>query len=227
MVAIACTRRAAVNSPDRGGAWQATDLVEMARPITKFAALVSRADRVPDLVRAAFRAAATGRPGPAFLAIPDELLVQQVDPSALRLTPAERNRVVDLGSGDPARIAVAAERLAAAQRPLLFAGKGVLSAGASAAFMDLADHLAAAMSCSLGSRGVIPEDHPRYFHLADGTTLRAVREDADVVVVVGARLGEYDGWGMPPAWGDPTTSTPSRSTSTRCRSASTARSIWP
>lgn len=36
VVAIACTRRAAVNSPDRGGAWQATDLVDMARPITKF-----------------------------------------------------------------------------------------------------------------------------------------------------------------------------------------------
>jgi acetolactate synthase-1/2/3 large subunit len=203
VVAIACTRRAAVNSPDRGGAWQATDLVEMARPITKFAALVSRADRVPDLVRAAFRAATTGRPGPAFLAIPDELLVQPVDTATLRLTPAERNRVVDLGAGDPGRIALAAERLAAAQRPLLFAGKGVLWSGASGAFVELADHLGAAMSCSLGSRGVIPEDHPHYFHLADGATLRAVREDADVVVVVGARLGEYDGWGMPPAWGDP------------------------
>ncbi len=34
-------------------------------------------------------------------------------------------------------------------------------------------------------------------------TTDAVRNDADVVVVVGARLGEYDGWGMPPAWGDP------------------------
>jgi len=203
VVAIACTRRAAVNSPDRGGAWQATDLVEMARPITKHAALVSRADRVPDQVRAAFRAATTGRPGPAFLAVPDELLGEPVDPSAMRLTPAERNRVVDLGAGDPDRIAAAAERLAAARHPFLFAGKGVLWARASEAFVALADHLGAAMSSTLGARGAVPEDHPRYFHLADGATLRAVREDADVVLVVGARLGEYDGWGMPPAWGDP------------------------
>ena len=47
--------------PDRGGAWQATDLLEMARPITKWAGLVSRPDRLPELVRAAFRAATSGR----------------------------------------------------------------------------------------------------------------------------------------------------------------------
>ncbi len=203
VVAIVCTRRAAVNSPDHGGAWQSTDLVEMARPITKFAALVSRADRVPDLVRAAFRAATVGRPGPALLAIPDELLNAPVDPSTLRLTPAERNRVIDLGAGDPDLVAAAADRLAAAERPFLFAGKGVLWSGAADAFVELGDHLGAAMSTTLGARGAVPEDHPRYFHIADGATLRAVRGDADVVLVVGARLGEYDGWGMPPAWGDP------------------------
>lgn len=203
VVAIACTRRPSVNSPDRGGAWQATDLVEMARPITKFSALVARADRVPDLVRAAFRAATTGRPGPAFLAIPDELLNEAVDPAALRLTPAERNRVVDLGAGDARLVAAAAERLAGAERPFLFAGKGVLWSGASAAFVALGEHLGAAMSTTLGARGAVPEDHPHYFHIADANTLRAARTNADVVLVVGARLGEYDGWGLPPAWGDP------------------------
>ena len=70
VVAIACTRRSATTQPERGGAWQATDLVDMARPITKYSALIARADRVPELIRAAFRAATTGRPGPAFLAIP-------------------------------------------------------------------------------------------------------------------------------------------------------------
>ncbi|HNA37131.1 MAG TPA: thiamine pyrophosphate-binding protein, partial [Microthrixaceae bacterium] len=104
VVAIACTRRASVNSPDRGGAWQATDLVDMARPITSYSALISRADRVPDMVRSAFRAATVGRPGPAFLAIPDELLTQPVDLDAVALTPAGRHRVIDVGAGDPTRI---------------------------------------------------------------------------------------------------------------------------
>ena len=80
VVAIACTRRSAVNNPDRGGAWQSTDLVAMAKPITKYSELISRPERVPEMVRAAFRAATSGRPGPAFLAIPDELLAQKIDP---------------------------------------------------------------------------------------------------------------------------------------------------
>jgi acetolactate synthase-1/2/3 large subunit len=92
VVAIACTRRSATTQPERAGAWQATDLVDMAKPITKYSALIARADRVPELIRAAFRAATTGRPGPAFLAIPDELLAEEIDVSTLRITPAARNR---------------------------------------------------------------------------------------------------------------------------------------
>lgn len=207
VVGIACTRRAAVNSPDRGGAWQATDLVDMARSITAYSALISRADRVPDQVRAAFRAATVGRPGPAFLAIPDELLTQSVEVDGLRLTPASRNRVTNVGAGDPALLEAAADALAAAERPFLFAGKGVLWSEASRAFVALGEHLGATMSTTLGARGAVPEDHPNYFHIADAATLRAVRADADVVLVVGARLGEYDGWGMPPAWGNPETQT--------------------
>lgn len=203
VVAIACTRRASVNSPDRGGAWQSTDLVAMAQPITKYAGLISRADRVADMVRAAFRAAMVGRPGPTFLAIPDELLTEMVDPSTIRLTPADRNRVIDIGAGDPDLLEDAAKRLVAARKPFIFAGKGVLWCEASADFVELGEHLGAAMSTTLGARGVVPEDHPNYFQIVDGNTLRAVRNEADVVLVVGARLGEYDAWGMPPAWGDP------------------------
>ncbi len=207
IVAIACTRRASVNSPDRGGAWQATDLVAMAEPITKYSGLISRVDRIPDMVRAAFRAACTGRAGPAFLAIPDELLGVEVDTAGLRVTDAARNRLTDVGAGDPARIAAAADALVASQRPFLFAGKGVLWSGASAVFRDLAGHLAAGVSTSLGARGAVAEDDENYVMIADAATLGAVRTDADVVVIAGAGLGEYDGWGMPPTWGDPTTQT--------------------
>ncbi|MCB0248748.1 MAG: thiamine pyrophosphate-binding protein [Anaerolineae bacterium] len=203
VVAIACTRRSAVNNPDRGGAWQATDLVAMAKPITKYSALISRPERVPEMVRAALRAATSGRPGPAFLAIPDELLAQRIDPDRLRITPATNNRVLNLGAGDPALIEQAADLLANAKRPFIYAGKGVLWAGGSPELVALGDHLAAGMGSSLGARGVVPEDHPHYFHIFDMQASMLARNEADVVLVVGARLGEYDGWGMPPAWGDP------------------------
>lgn len=205
IVAIGCTRRAAVNSPDRGGAWQATDLVAMARPITKYAALITRVDRIPDVVRAAFRAATVGAAGPVFITIPDELLGVEVPTAGLRVSDAAHNRVVDVGAGDPGRIVDAAQALCEADRPFLFAGKGVLWADASAEFRELAAHLGAATSTSLGARGVVAEDDPHYFTIADSATLQTVRADADVVLIVGASLGEYDGWGMPPAWGDPAT----------------------
>ncbi|MCA9868957.1 MAG: thiamine pyrophosphate-binding protein [Anaerolineae bacterium] len=203
VVAIACTRRSAVNNPDRGGAWQSTDLVAMAKPITKVSELISRPERVPEMVRAALRAATSGRPGPAFLAIPDEMLAQKIDPDTLRITPAANNRVLNLGAGDPALIGQAAELLATAKRPFIYAGKGVLWAGGSQELVALGDHLAAGMGSSLGARGVVPEDHPYYLHIFDMQASMAARNEADVVLVVGARLGEYDGWGRPPAWGDP------------------------
>lgn len=203
VIAIAGTRRRMTTDPDRGGAWQATNLVEMARPITKYSALVRQWERLPELMRAAFRAAMTGRPGPALIAIPDELLSAKVDAAKAPVLPAARYRMTNMGTGDPAWIDQAAEWLANARRPYLHAGKGVLWANAAEEFVALGDYLAAGMSASMGGRGVVPEDHPHCFLTFDLQALSLARSEADVVLVVGSRLGEYDGWGMPPAWGDP------------------------
>ena len=108
-----------------------------------------------------------------------------------------------MGAGDASWIEQAAELLANAKRPFLHAGKGVLWADASAEFVALGDHLAAGMSTSMGARGAVPEDHPHYFFVFDMQASALAKNEADVVLVVGSRLGEYDGWGMPPAWGDP------------------------
>jgi acetolactate synthase-1/2/3 large subunit len=93
--------------------------------------------------------------------------------------------------------------LVAAERPLLHAGAGVSWAAAWDELLALADHLAAPMTASLAARGVVPEDHPRYLHPLNRLALEAARFEADVVVAVGARLGELDGWGREPSWGDP------------------------
>ncbi len=204
IVAIATMRARIKSDPNRGGTWQAADTESMARPITKYAATVRQWQRLPEMMRAAFRAAMTGRPGPAYLALPDELLLMEVEESEVPpIYAADRYRVIDMGAGDPALIERAAELLAAAERPYIHAGKGVVWSDASAELCALGDHLAAPMSSSLGARGVIPEDHPRYFPTYDLEGLKAVRNEADVILVVGARLGEYDTWGMPPIWGDP------------------------
>jgi len=204
IIAIATTRSRLKTDPNRGGAWQAADTEGMARPITKYAATIRQWQRVPEMVRAAFRAAMTGRPGPAFLAIADELLLEQIDEDELPpIYPAARYRVTHMGAGDPASIAQAAELLANAKLPFVHAGKGAHWADASAEVVALGEYLGAPMSTSMGGRGVVPEDHPHFFHQFDTNGAGMARRDADVVLVVGARLGEFDTWGLPPAWGDP------------------------
>ncbi len=203
IIAIACTRRRLTTDPERGGAWQATNLVDMAKPITKYSGLVRQPERLPEMMRAAFRAALTGRPGPAFIAIPDEMLGMKIDDEKIPVYPSSQYRMTNMGAGDPAWIEEAAELLANAKRPFLHAGKGVLWADASAEFIELSDYLAAGMSTSMGARGAVPEDHPRYFFVFDMQASSLAKNEADVILVVGSRLGEYDGWGSHPAWGKP------------------------
>ncbi len=203
IIAIACTRRRLTTDPERGGAWQATDLVAMAKPITKYSALVRQPERLPEMMRSAFRAALTGRPGPVFIAIPDELLGTKIGAESVPVYPSSQYRMTDMGAGDADWIEQAAELLANSKKPYLHAGKGVLWADASAEFLELGNYLAAGMGSSMGARGVIPEDHPHYFFLFDMQATSLARNEADVVLVVGSRLGEYDGWGTHPAWGMP------------------------
>ncbi|RIK31789.1 MAG: acetolactate synthase large subunit [Anaerolineae bacterium] len=203
IIAIACTRRRLTTDPERGGAWQATDLVAMAKPITKYSALVRQPERLPEMMRSAFRAALTGRPGPVFIAIPDELLGTKIEAESVPVYPSSQYRMTDMGAGDADWIEQAAELLANSKKPYLHAGKGVLWADASAEFLELGNYLAAGMGSSMGARGVVPEDHPHYFFLFDMQATSLARNEADVVLVVGSRLGEYDGWGTHPAWGMP------------------------
>ncbi len=203
LIVLSGQRRRNIIYPDRGGSFQNVPLLDLYRPVTKWSAGVRDWRRLPELIRRAFREALSGRPGPVYLEIPEDVMRGTGDPAAVDLWPPEQYRPGRLGVGDPRAIAQAAEMLVAAERPLLHAGTGVSWAGAWDEFLALADHLAAALTTSLGARGVVPEDHPRYFHPLNRDALEAARSEADVVLVVGGRLGELDNWGRAPSWGDP------------------------
>jgi acetolactate synthase-1/2/3 large subunit len=208
IVAIGTTRNPIKAVPNRGGAWQSADTENMARPITKYSETVRQWERLPEMFRAAFRAATTGRPGPAYLQIPDVLLATVFDADkAPPVYPADRYRVTDMGAGDPSAIEKAAELLANSERPYIHAGKGVQWADGSDELVALGEYLAAPMTSTVGARGVIPEDHAQCLHPLDIEGGGLARSEADVLLIVGARLGEYDGFGMPPLWGDPSTQT--------------------
>jgi acetolactate synthase-1/2/3 large subunit len=203
VIALSSQRRRNIIYPDRGGAFQNVPLLDLYRPVTKWSAGVRQWRRLPELVRRAFREALDGRPGPVYLEIPEDVMRGTGDPEAVDVWSPGQYRAGRPTAGDAVLIAQAAEMLAAAERPFLQAGLSVSWSEAWDEFLALADHLAAPMTATLGARGAIPEDHPRYFHILNRNALEAARSEADVVLVVGGRVGELDGWGRVPYWGDP------------------------
>ncbi len=171
----------------RKGAFEEADLAEVFRPITKFSVEVHRADRVPDALWEALRAAQTGRPGPVHVSIPYDLAKEEVRAEVLD---PEAYRPLEPPAPDPRALDRAAALLRQAQRPALIAGGGVWSSGASEGCLRLAELLEAPV-VSTWQKKPVAETYP----LAMGTmgyggsaaAAFALRY-ADVVLAVGTRL---------------------------------------
>lgn len=204
LIAISGQRRRSIIYPDRGGSFQNVRLVDVFAPITKFSASVRDWRRLPEILRHAFRIATTGRPGPVYIEIPEDVMRSSGDLATVDVWSPAQYRVTTRLPGDPALIEQAADLLAGAERPFLHAGAGVSWSAAWNEFVALGDYLAAGLSASLSARGVVPEDHPRYFHPLNRPALEAARREADVVLVVGGRVGELDNWGKHLSWSSPT-----------------------
>ena len=203
LIVLSGQRRRNIIYPDRGSSFQNVDLLGLYKPVTKWSAGVREWRRLPELLRRAFRVATSGRPGPVYLEIPEDVMRSSGDSESVQVWSPDQYRIGKLGAGDPDLVEQAAEMLVGAKRPFLHGGTGVSWGEAWEPFLALADYLAAGISTTLGARGIVPEDHPRYFHPLDREALETARTEADVVLAVGTRIGELDNWGSAPSWGDP------------------------
>ncbi len=179
------------------------DQLDLFRPITKWGATVSHWQRIPHLVHWAFRETLSGRPGPVFLDFPSDVLYLKCDDSTLEdgIVPAMKYRMTRRPAGDQSLISIAADMLLKAKFPIIHAGGGVLASDASKELIQLAEHLQAPVTTSLTGKGSIPEDHPLSLVPASFGAIGAQCE-ADVVLLVGGRLGDLDFWGRAPGWGE-------------------------
>ncbi len=187
--------------PDHGS-MQALDHLHLFKAVTKWNAVVSCWERIPELVQRAFRVATSGRPGPVHLDFPADVLFATGDEEEILILSPERYRATVPPTGDKNLIERAAEMLVEAEKPLIHAGGGVLRSGAWDELKELAEYLSSPVTTSVGARGSIPEDHPLCLIPASYGALGA-QAVADVVLLVGGRLGDTDFWGRPPAWGEP------------------------
>jgi acetolactate synthase-1/2/3 large subunit len=131
-----------------------------------------------------------------------DVLFDEGDEEEVRILPPARYRPTSPAAADPELVRQAAEMLAHAQIPLIYAGGGVLRAGATQEVLHLAEFLGCPVTTSVTARGAIPEDHPQYL-ISMGFGGLSARSQADVVLVLGCRLGAFDLWAKPPVWGQP------------------------
>ena len=200
VLAITSQHRAGVVYPSTPVTFQGQDQLELFKPTVKWGAPVFEWARIPQLVRMAFREMAAGRPGPVQLEIPLTPLYAAGDPATAPIYPKEAGR----GSGPQIsgpQVLEAATLLAAARAPVIFAGCGVDRGKANAALLELAELLQCPIIPSMAGRGVVAHDHPLCF-LSQSPAADVLRREADVLLVVGSRLGNLD---VPfdKYWGDP------------------------
>jgi acetolactate synthase-1/2/3 large subunit len=178
------------------GALQEMEQVALLRPITKGAWSVTETRQIPEALTTAIRVALSGRPGPVFVEIPVDLLLNTIED---RLAPIPTDYVHRTpATGDPAAIERLAEQVAGAERPVVMAGAGVYWDDAAAALATFAEGAGAPVFMNGAGRGCLPADHPLAFAQARGFALG----QADVVLVLGAPLDFRLGYGRPPTFAE-------------------------
>lgn len=178
--------------PGRGNGHlhETRDLPGAMRGIVASSHRVGSVQEIPAAVAQAFATMTSGRPRPAYLEIPYDLLAERA--SVTLLEPVQPARP----SPDQHSLELAARRLASADSTLIIAGGGAI--GASRALVAVADRLLGPVVTTFNGKGGIPSEHP--LSLGCGVHLPAIRElvkETDVVLAVGTELAPADLWDGP------------------------------
>src|SRR5690349_21739274 len=181
------------------GDYEEMDQLAIAKPLAKAAFRVLHAEDIGIGVARAIRAAVSGRPGGVYLDLPAKLFSQVMDAQAGARSLV---KVVDPAPAQlPAASAVkrALDVLRSAKRPLIILGKGAAYAQADDAIRALVEKSGVPFLQMSMAKGLLPDTHPQSAGAARSTVLK----DADVVVLIGARLNWLLSHGKGKQWGPP------------------------
>ncbi|MBM3598939.1 MAG: acetolactate synthase catalytic subunit [Alphaproteobacteria bacterium] len=193
-------------SADRN-AFQELDHTALFSGVSKWLRRVDHASRIDDYLDMAIAAATSGRPGPAVLLLPFDLLHEA------EVERAERHAVLgtcplDRVVAEPARIDAAAELIAQAKRPLVIAGGGIHLSDAAAELVELQDKAHLPVATTVMGKGAVDEHHPlslgvaTYFMGKGGMARhqRGLIDEADLVLLAGTRTNQNgtDSWTLYP-----------------------------
>ena len=174
-------------------AFQEIDQASTLGGLARYAAEIHEAAETPAIVGAAIRAALGGRPGPALISIPEDILDETL-PAGTSLDTAR----APSPRAEPDEVRTILHFLASAERPVILAGGGVLRARTSADLIRLAELLDVPVIAGWRRADVISNDHPLYLGMAGFGAPAVVRERlerADALLVLGCRLSEITSFG--------------------------------
>jgi acetolactate synthase-1/2/3 large subunit len=170
------------------------DQCSVYKPFVKRAWQVHDVKLLPSIVCRAINVATSGRPGPVLISLPQDLAAKMVDveiPDPSRWRPTGSNRI----PGDEKEVERAVDILLKAERPVFFAGGGVLISKASPELTELAEYLGAPVVNTVQGKTAIRENHP----LSAGNTgfwgsicSNKLVNQADVILALGTRFSEID-----------------------------------
>lgn len=188
--------------------FQEADISGMTMPVTKHNYLVTRVDKLADIVREAFYIASSGRPGPVLIDIPKDVQIAETEyepASGAQLIPKlsmkhptaqlrpegealERYKI----KAEP-RLEQAAKLIAEAEKPLIYCGGGVILSGAENELLAFADRVDAPVVSTLMGLGAVPADNPRMLGMLGmhGThAANIAMQRCDLLIAVGVRFSD-------------------------------------
>jgi thiamine pyrophosphate-dependent acetolactate synthase large subunit-like protein len=176
-------------APTHGKGWGAihelNDQAAVTAGFTAFSAMIRYPEEVPELIARAFAVFRGSRPRPVHLSLPRDVLPLPVEAGW------RPRRAPSLPMADPAAIEEAAQRLAQAQRPLIFVGGGAV--GTRQPLIDIAERVGAPVLATNAGKGILPHSHPLSLgcSILQEASQQALAE-ADVVLLVGSEVAAGD-----------------------------------
>ncbi len=182
-----------VSTPILGtDAFQEADMVGISRPVTKHNFLVKTVDELPSVIKQAFYIARTGRPGPVLIDIPMDIskstLANYEYPSDINIRSYKPNVV-----GHFRQIKKAAVAIKAAERPVVFAGGGIIISGAYKELRELAEKTNIPVTTTLMGLGGFPGTHKLFLGMPGMHGTKAANyslQNADLIVSIGVRFDD-------------------------------------
>lgn len=168
--------------------FQEVDIVNIVKPITKGSVLVKKVEDLATAIRRAFKLANDGRKGPVLVDVPKD-----VTAAVTEFEPAVPEAPAPDEIANPDSIARVQDLIRKSRRPMIYAGGGIISAGACEEFKQFAELIDAPVCCSLMGLGCLPASHPLCIGnigMHGGYETGKVTAACDLIIAIGARFSD-------------------------------------